>query len=464
MPAHPEDDLLADLAADVLPVEVARQVEAHVMSCTRCSEILSAAEAVSAHLHQTPPDRMPPQVMAQLERSFAAVLQGDRREPMSRGRQTSGGAAGKEGVGTGSIPTTSAGSSSGAVPMRTGPVRHDASGAGPRPSAPVAPQPSERPAARSAERSTPSEPPHHGGHTSAGPPTSYTVRPLHRPGDAGQGYPADEPTTLPAPVSDDGPESEMTQPVARKRRARPAAPPPETSGMTTLMRPVRDRHPGRLTRMDSTQAVRIRRQAMEEQRADEPSRWPKIRPQLVAAVVLVMVLAGGAITWRVSSLGSGSDDVTAGASSSADTPLLATVQMTGTQYEKADLKSQINKLVQNTNAGLASAAPTATTTADETTTLSAQSAEDSGGTAADGAETSGQNGELLTSSQALQACLKAIDQDDAQPVAVDLATYNGQEAALIVLPGTTDGYEVWVVARTCQPGADGTIAVVEVGS
>lgn len=442
MPAHPEDDLLADLAADALPIGVARQVEAHVMGCRRCADVLSGAEAVSAHLRQSPPDPMPPQVLAHLEQSFAAVRQGRQPQPMPPV-----GAAAYRSPGASPAPGT-------------GPIRRRGAHTGPLPQIPDPQQPggdraTERPAARSAERK-----PHPaqaaGSHT-----TSYTVRPLNRPESPDQAYPVGDPTTLHAPVRDVGPDPDLTQPV-RKRRSRPA-PAPETSGMTTLMRPIRDRdrHPGKLTRMDSTQAVRIRRQALEEQKADEPSRWPKIRPQLVAAVVLVLALAGGAVTWQTLRSNSESASSEAAAASSSETPLLVTVQMTGTAYQKADLKSQVTQLVQNTNESLA--AGTAATT---DSTLAAQSAdgadESSDDSAADAEST--QNGELLTSQDALHACLKAIGQADAQPVAVDLATYNGQEAALIVLPGTTSGYEVWVVARTCQPGDDGTIAVLEIGS
>jgi len=60
--------------------------------------------------------------------------------------------------------------------------------------------------------------------------------------------------------------------------------------------------------------------------------------------------------------------------------------------------------------------------------------------------------------QRMVACLSALGEHDRQPVAVDLATYQGREAAVIVLTGQSGGYDVWVVARGCRPGAEGELA------
>jgi hypothetical protein len=495
MPAHPEDELLADLAADVLPIDVARQVEAHVMGCARCSQVLSSAESISALIRQAPPETMPPQVRAQLEKALTAVQQGREPQPMPRRSAGPMGTAGLPGaVGVpGSAPLANTPPRRGARtgpqpqgpqqpypnqpqhpnqqghpnqhssqplrtnrPNQTGPQRPQVPPRTQPPARPQNPVQPERPAAAQAHR--PAELQAKGAQPAPNT-SSYTVRPLQPKRDGGA-FPAGDPTTLQPPVRDDGPESELTQPV-RKRRSRPTGPPPDTSNMTTLMRPVRDRPPGKLTRMESTQTVRVRRQALEEQKADEPSRWPRISPQIAAAVVLVLALAGGVFVWQARGGGSSAGDSASSGSAAGGAPMLTTVEETGTKYKKSTLKNQVDTLVSNRNKALS--APAASSAADsKNNTLSAQSEGQSTKSAASAAGE--KDAELLTSPKALQACLKEIGQEGEQPVAVDLATYEDREAALLVLPAADGGYDVWIVARNCQPGNDGTVAVVQVKS
>lgn len=62
----------------------------------------------------------------------------------------------------------------------------------------------------------------------------------------------------------------------------------------------------------------------------------------------------------------------------------------------------------------------------------------------------------LATPAGLAACLQALG-TTAQPLVVDLASYDGRPAAVLVLPLASGGREVWVVGRDCRPGADGTM-------
>ena len=42
-------------------------------------------------------------------------------------------------------------------------------------------------------------------------------------------------------------------------------------------------------------------------------------------------------------------------------------------------------------------------------------------------------------------------------MAVDLARFQGREAAVLVLRAHDAGYEIFVVERTCAPGNEGTL-------
>jgi hypothetical protein len=63
----------------------------------------------------------------------------------------------------------------------------------------------------------------------------------------------------------------------------------------------------------------------------------------------------------------------------------------------------------------------------------------------------------VTNPQRLAACLAALGAASGSVVAVDLARYQGREAAVLVVR-TQSGYEVWVVERTCHPGDEGVLA------
>ena len=67
---HPDDDLLADLAADVLPTHQARAVEAHVMVCRRCTQLLTDAAQVRDLLLADDPGPVPPDVLARIDQAL----------------------------------------------------------------------------------------------------------------------------------------------------------------------------------------------------------------------------------------------------------------------------------------------------------------------------------------------------------------------------------------------------------
>jgi hypothetical protein len=228
----------------------------------------------------------------------------------------------------------------------------------------------------------------------------------------------------------------------------------------------------RLSRM-SAPAQSARRQAIEEQKADRPSRISRLAPMLkIAAVVLVAVGAGaGALQLRGSG-GGAADQASTAASGSA--PLVAAVQSTKTDYAKKTLPTQVKTLIANSQEALVQGDTTAGSVA-----ANRAGAEDSSPTASSpqvaaksadakaseapkplSSEPGQEQGQLLRTPAALQACLSAIGATGAQPVAVDLARYAGREAAIIVLPADGGGYDVWVVARDCRPGNDGTIDVI----
>jgi hypothetical protein len=58
----------------------------------------------------------------------------------------------------------------------------------------------------------------------------------------------------------------------------------------------------------------------------------------------------------------------------------------------------------------------------------------------------------------LAACLGALGVSPDRLVAVDLATYDGREAAILLATSADGaGHEVWAVERTCGPGAEGAL-------
>ena len=203
---------------------------------------------------------------------------------------------------------------------------------------------------------------------------------------------------------------------------------------------------------------RSRREALAERRTERSRRFGG---RLAAAAAAVLFVAAAGTALRLALPINGNETTTSTeAGSAADSagapPLVAPVLATGTDYRKSDLGAQVKALVDESHAGLkAESAPTSSGS-DRAVAPSPQSAR--------GGATSSQGNQSLRSPDALRACLSALGLDGQQPIAVDLARYQGREAAVIVMPGDGSGYVIWAVARDCRPGADGTLDYVRVAS
>lgn len=386
---HPDRDLLADLAADELPNDLARRVEEHVMACQYCADLLGEAERIRYLLQQAEPEPMPDAVLMRLERALADARWED------------------------------------SIPGRAAP--------GPNPISP-------RPAS-----GLPTSPDF--------PATDATV----------PGFPAFRPTSssgmsanAPRSGGRSGPPATNGSEAGDKKRRIVRSQPP-TSAMTMSLNVNGQARPAsRLSRM-SESTHRARRQALEEQRADKPSRVRPILMGTAAVLAVLVVLGGGTLGWKALRGDSSSTDTASGssaASSAVQAPLLAPVRSTNTNYARKDLKAQVGALISTSNKQSA-ASSTAPAPAASRAPLSAKAA---------APDEASQAKDLLQSPAALKACLAAIGAKGEQPVAVDLARYAGREAAIIVLPADGGGYEVEVVARDCRPGNDGTIDVVDIPS
>jgi negative regulator of sigma E activity len=368
---HPGTDLLADLAAEVLPREQALAVEQHVLGCARCTGLLGDAEGIRRVLRDDPVGPMPADVAARLD---AALQRESRWAPESVTQ------------------------------------------------APAAqPEPAE--SAESAPRSR------------------RDRRDRSREDDA-----LTSTGTLPK-------ESFFDEPYPTA--AIPAGSIPVSSSPAAATT-------SRLRRADRSGIQRTRRQVRSEERTRPVLALLTTRPALgIAAGLVAVAVVGAAVhqfTGGSAAKTAASGTAAGGAADSAAAPAAAAVPVleTGTDYTSAKLVSQAKALVGKAGtfqaaqrsaeslAGAASSAPQPPAASPGATTRQAA------GSAADA-------NQLLRDPAALAACLSAIDSAGVRPVAVDLATYQGREAAILVLPAAAGGYEVWAVSRTCKPGADGTL-------
>jgi hypothetical protein len=151
------------------------------------------------------------------------------------------------------------------------------------------------------------------------------------------------------------------------------------------------------------------------------------RPLLAVAAAAVLLAGGGFGLSRLVPHTGGADSTAAGAAMSDSGRKEAVPSQdlhstaSGTSYSRARLAAQVQQVL--------SAAPTAGLSAPQ--------------------------GPLATAS-GIAECLAAIGAPRVTPLLVDVARFEGHPAAVIVLPTDGGGREIWVVAPTCRPGADGT--------
>ncbi|HET9655191.1 MAG TPA: hypothetical protein VFP72_07545 [Kineosporiaceae bacterium] len=445
-PDHPDPDLLADLAADVLPTHQARVVEAHVMACSSCYALLTDAAQVRELLLRDDPGPMPPDVLARLE----SVIQIE--------------AAARDGLAEHPVPS----------PPTPQPVRAPAPQPGtdrsqPAPARPDQAQPNRSRPGQAQPYAQPA------GRLPRNPltPAAGTTR--------ADGVPHGEPslfTTPQAPVQP--PPRTPTQPVrvvtpwddtttieayeaARRRQTarRPEESASSAAAATAGAGPAARTRGPRLSR-PSRGPSRSRRDLRQEIRDVRAGKRGTVLAAAAGVVVLVG-LGGYVVVGLLGNRETGSASTAASSVQSLDAPRPGAaaggppVLSTGTDYTQAALGTQARTLVKQvdgtgprTMAAKGAAAGTSPSAAPGTTT--ATSAQADGGNVS------------LQDPKALNGCLSALQAGGRRPVAVDLARYEGREAAIIVLNGINGGYEVWAVARDCRPGADGTITYLSLAN
>jgi hypothetical protein len=241
--------------------------------------------------------------------------------------------------------------------------------------------------------------------------------------------------------------------VARKRRAavsrRPGA--DEDATATSAIATPRGRGP-RLTR-PSRGPSRSRRDLRQDVRDVKVGRRGMVLGGAAAIVVLLglggYVVVGLFGNRETGAATSASSVEAAGKAPVADAASGPPVLTTGTNYSDAGLAAEARALVGQVSHASGSAAMAPKSAAGgavpgATSQLRATAAADAGNLD-------------LRNPATLNGCLAALRTGGRRPVAVDLAKYDGRDAAIIVLDGVNGGYEVWAVARDCRPGADGTI-------
>jgi hypothetical protein len=175
---------------------------------------------------------------------------------------------------------------------------------------------------------------------------------------------------------------------------------------------------------------------------DRRERRRSVRNWLAAAAAVVVLGGGGAAL--VSHPWSGVGGQTAADSSAGSSgaregapgvlSAAAHVRSTGTAYERGTLPAQVRRDL------LSVAAPTGSDTAGPAPAYDGSTAGDA----------------RLASPDGLASCLSGLGVDAGRVTAVDLARFEGQPAAVVVVEDPAGAVDVWVVGRGCRQGDDQT--------
>jgi hypothetical protein len=187
---------------------------------------------------------------------------------------------------------------------------------------------------------------------------------------------------------------------------------------------------------------------------------PRVPRWLAAAAGLVVL--GGAAATATQLVGGGADSTamfgqdaadgggeSAAGAAEAAPDASARVVATGTDYDADTLADQVGSLLAEDPAPAPVTGPIATRLAEPQDSA----AEDS---ELDSESESESESESVADPDVLAGCLAALGADPATPAVVDLASWQGQEAAVIVLDEEAR-HTVWVVERDCRPGDDGLL-------
>lgn len=214
--------------------------------------------------------------------------------------------------------------------------------------------------------------------------------------------------------------------------------------------------------------LRTRRQVRSEDRSHRPARTV---PRVLAAAAALLVVGGTATvvsqqlgarggaetaTSRADMAEGGAAEIPAPSALAApEPPVLAT----GTDYQRDTLTEQALSLIAR-----AEEAAGGGFSAESAPSESALSGAAPSEPTADELPTAGDEGGLLGTTEGLAGCLEELGVPDGTlPAVVDIALFEGREAALVAVPSRGgDAYEVWVVARDCRPGADGLLSFTPV--